>query len=216
LNIISEEKKPDMPDENRHPERAMDWKVVAKHYAFLFGIAALIIIFDQFTKNWIRTNLAIGESWVPWNWLAPFVRLVHWKNTGAAFGLFQNASIVLAILAVIVSIAIIIYFPRIPKEEKLMRVAMVMMLGGALGNLVDRLTIGYVTDFISVGNFPVFNVADSSITVGVCILVLGMWISENKAKKLAEAKDLATKPEDPFSEETLEKPAAEEDQEQEQ
>lgn len=160
-------------------------KASLKQYLFLFGIAALIIILDQLTKFQVRSTLSVGESWMPWAWLAPFARIVHWKNTGAAFGLFQNASTVLAILAVLISIMVIAYYHHIPVEEKLMRTALAMMLGGAIGNLIDRLTLGYVVDFISVGTFPVFNVADSCITVGVGILLLAMWISENRAKKAA-------------------------------
>ena len=68
-----------------------------------------------------------------------------------------------------------------------MRLAMAMMLGGAVGNLVDRLTQGTVTDFISVGTFAVFNVADACISVGTVILIIAVWISERKQKKLAEA-----------------------------
>ena len=70
-----------------------------------------------------------------------------------------------------------------PRKDWPLRVAMGMQLGGALGNLTDRLRFGAVTDFISVGKFPVFNVADSSISVGVAVLIVGVWISERKAKK---------------------------------
>jgi len=74
----------------------------------------------------------------------------------------------------------VIYYPQIPQDEKLMRIAMSMQLGGALGNLIDRVIFGPVTDFISVGTFPVFNIADASITVGVGILILGLWLSERR------------------------------------
>lgn len=158
-------------------------KATVKQYLFLFGIAALIIILDQLTKFQVRRTLSVGESWMPWEWLAPFTRFVHWRNTGAAFGLFQNASTVLAILAVVISVMVITYYHHIPAEEKLMRTALAMMLGGAIGNLIDRLTIGYVVDFISVGSFPVFNVADSCITIGVGVLMLGMWLSEKREKR---------------------------------
>jgi signal peptidase II len=62
-------------------------------------------------------------------------------------------------------------------------IALSMQLGGAVGNLIDRLTIGHVTDFISVGNFAVFNVADASVTIGVGIMILGLWVQENKQRK---------------------------------
>lgn len=161
-------------------------KKLLKDFLFLFTIAGLIIFLDQITKNIVRSNLAVGETWMPLEWLAPFARFVHWKNTGAAFGLFQSASTILAIMAIVIAIAIIFYFPQIPSKDTLSRIALAMQLGGAVGNLIDRLTIGHVTDFISVGSFPVFNVADSSITIGVGILLLSMIISEHKQKNLVK------------------------------
>ncbi|MCJ7695372.1 MAG: signal peptidase II [Anaerolineaceae bacterium] len=155
---------------------------LVKKYFFLFGIAGAIIALDQVTKNLVKTNLASGESWLPWSWLGNFARIVNWHNTGAAFGLFQNGNTVFTILAVVVAIVIIFYYPQVPQKEKLMRVAMAMQLGGAVGNLIDRITQGFVTDFISIGNFPVFNVADSSITIGVGVLLLGMWLEERRTK----------------------------------
>jgi signal peptidase II len=156
-------------------------------YVFLLSIASVIVILDQWTKQLVRTLIPFGESWSPWSWLEPYVRLVHWQNTGAAFGMFQQFGIVFAVLAFIVSIAILYYYPQVPHEEWVMRLAMAMMLGGAVGNLIDRLTLGTVTDFISVGTFAVFNVADACISVGTVILILAVWFNERKQKKLAAA-----------------------------
>jgi signal peptidase II len=78
---------------------------------------------------------------------------------------------------------IIIYYSQIPKDKKLMRVAISMQLGGAIGNLIDRIRFGPVTDFISVGSFPVFNIADSSITVGVGLLILALWLAEQRERR---------------------------------
>jgi signal peptidase II len=153
------------------------------NYAMLVGIAGIIIAFDQWTKALVRTNIPIGETWSPWPWLAPIARIVNWNNTGAAFGFFQGYNSVLIILAIVVSIVIIYYFPKVEAGDWVMRVALGLMLGGALGNLVDRLTLGRVTDFISVGSFAVFNVADSSITIGTIILILAVWYKERKEKK---------------------------------
>lgn len=96
--------------------------------------------------------------------------------------MFQRYGLVFTILAFVVSIGILYYYPQVPRKELLIRVAMAMMLGGALGNLVDRLTRGTVTDFVSVGTFAVFNVADACISVGTAILILAVWISERKQK----------------------------------
>jgi signal peptidase II len=158
-------------------------KKIIWSYALLAGMAGLIVVVDQWTKALVRANLAIGEIWSPWTWLTPYARIVNWNNTGAAFGIFQGFSGVFSLLAIIVALVIIYYFPRVPAQDWVLRIAMGLQLGGALGNLVDRITIGRVTDFISVGSFAVFNVADSSITVGVIILVLGVWLKDQHDKK---------------------------------
>lgn len=165
-------------------------------YLFLFGIAGLIIAADQWTKWMVRTNLASGETWAPWTWIEPYARFVHWHNTGAAFGMFQGMNTVFMILAIIVSGVIIFYFPQVPREDFYLRLPMAMQLGGAVGNLIDRFRDGYVTDFVSVGTFAVFNVADASISVGVAVLFLGLlWRDHQEKHKLplqvdANAEDL--------------------------
>lgn len=161
-------------------------KSVAGKYGFLFTIAGLIIGLDQWTKSLVRANLVLGETWLPdWlAWLSPYARIVHWYNTGAAFGMFQSASTVFMVLAIIVIGAIIYYFPRVENNDWTLRVAMSMQLAGAAGNLIDRLLFeGKVTDFISVGTFPVFNIADASISVGTAILLLGVYLQERAAQK---------------------------------
>ncbi len=157
-------------------------KKLIRDYWLLFVISSSIILADQVTKAIVRANIPFGQSWMPWEWLAQYFRFVHWENPGAALGLFPSGGTVFSILAIFVSIFIIFYFPQIPKNEKMMRIALAMQLGGAIGNLIDRIQFGPVTDFISVGNFPVFNIADANISVGVAILILGLWISERKAK----------------------------------
>ncbi len=152
-------------------------------YALLFGLAIGIIALDQWTKYLVRTTVPFGGIWSPWDWLTPFARVVHWNNTGAAFGMFQGYNTFFSILAVIVSIAIVYYYPRVSPGDWPLRIAMGMQLGGALGNLVDRLTLGQVTDFISVGNFAVFNIADASISVGVAVLLVGIWTKDWIQKK---------------------------------
>lgn len=162
---------------------------IVKNYLYLFGVAGAVVALDQWTKWLVRENLPFQGTWLPeWlNWLFPYARIVHWYNSGAAFGMFQNGNLIFTILAFIVIGAIVYYFPRVESEEWTLKLAMGLQLAGAAGNLVDRLLMGKVTDFISVGTFPVFNVADSSITVGVIVLLLGVWIKErNEKKKQAE------------------------------
>jgi len=149
-------------------------------YALLVPVAGLIVLFDQWTKTVVENNLGFNESWMPLTWLKPFLRVVHWKNTGAAFGIGQNLNWFFIFLSVVIILAILYYFPFIPASDMFFRTALSMQLGGAVGNLVDRIAQGYVTDFISVGRFPVFNVADSSITLGVGVLLIGMWLEERR------------------------------------
>jgi signal peptidase II len=141
----------------------------------------------------VRTNVPLGADWLPASlaWLEPYARIRHTYNTGAAFGLFQQGGLIFAILAVVVSVLIISYFPQTSRRDWWLRLALALQLGGALGNLTDRIArSGQVTDFISVGNFAIFNVADSCISVGVAILILGVWLMERKLKKEEKAKQL--------------------------
>jgi signal peptidase II len=160
-------------------------KKVFQNYWGIVTIATVIIALDQWTKWLVRTHIPAGQSWLPEAllWLSPYARIVHWYNRGAAFGIFQEGSMIFTVLAFIVSAAIIYYYPQVSKTDWPLRLAMSMQLGGAIGNLIDRLTIGHVTDFISVGTFPVFNIADSSISIGCVVLLLGVWWQERLAKK---------------------------------
>lgn len=141
-------------------------------YVFLLTISGIVLFLDQSTKWIVRRSLSFSEIWMPIKSLAPYVRIINWRNTGAAFGIFQEAGSIFAILAVIVALAILVYFPIIPRSERALRFALALQMGGAIGNLIDRLNQGWVTDFVSVGGFPVFNVADASIFFGVVILLL--------------------------------------------
>lgn len=156
-------------------------------FLFLFLIAGVIIAFDQLTKSLVRANLGLSEIYRPDLPLSEYFRIVHWQNYGAAFGIFQNLSGVFTVLSFVVSLFIIYYFPQVPRQDWPVRLAMGMLLGGAVGNLIDRLHLGYVVDFIAVGDFPVFNIADASISTGVAVLFLGMWLQERKQAREAQA-----------------------------
>ena len=167
-------------------------KKIIKSHGLLVSIAILIIALDQILKAIVRSNLNFGESWSPFSgFLKSFIRVVHWENYGAAFGLFQGGGVVFGLLAAVVSLVIIIFYSRIPHEHVLMRVALAMQMGGALGNLIDRIRFGPVTDFIAVGTFPVFNIADASITVGVALLLFALWYDERKEKARLRASETA-------------------------
>ena len=158
-----------------------------RSYLILLGTSGLIIALDQWTKFLVRSRLQIGEVWSPAEWMLPFLRVVHWNNTGAAFGMFPAASNVFTVVAVLVAGAILYYFPRVPGDQRLIRAALILQFGGAIGNLIDRITVGTVTDFISVGTFPVFNVADSCISIGVALLVATMWVEDRRVRAHTQA-----------------------------
>ncbi|MBN2386792.1 MAG: signal peptidase II [Anaerolineales bacterium] len=171
----------------------IDWNALGpflkehwRDYLFLFPVAGAVVALDQWTKAWVRANIPLGSDWLPetLDWLAVYARLRHWTNTGAAFGVFKEGAVLFMILAIIVAGLIIFFFPLVPRRDWYLRLAMALQMGGALGNLVDRLRFdGHVTDFISIGSFAVFNVADASVTVGVAVLVLGAFIQERQLAK---------------------------------
>jgi len=147
-------------------------------YAFLFSIAGIVLFLDQGTKSIVRAYLPIGVVLMPDLWLSRYVRIVHWKNSGAALGMFQNNSNFFAIFPIVIGLFIFYYFPRVPRKDWLARLAMGFLLGGAVGNLIDRLILGHVTDFISIGALPVGNIADGSIILGTTLLILWIWMQE--------------------------------------
>lgn len=146
-----------------------------------FLIVLLVAIIDQFTKAWIRSNLTLGQSLFDLG----FFRLTYVQNTGAAFGLFPGQSLPLAVIS-IVGIAILFacaffYYRRSPfLINRLDKLALGLILGGTIGNLIDRLRFGYVTDFINFNIWPAFNIADSAVTVGVILFVCSLLLSELK------------------------------------
>ena len=148
-----------------------DWR----HKATFFIIALLVVSADQLSKLWIELNLAVGESLPE----TGFFRLTHIRNTGASFGLFQDQSLPLAIVSII-GIGIMLYlilfmYRRFPILSTVpVEISLGLMLGGTVGNLTDRLSSGYVTDFINFSFWPAFNVADSATVVGAVILVYSL------------------------------------------
>jgi signal peptidase II len=158
------------------------WRLILKKYlvdySFLFSIAGIVLLLDQGTKSLVRANVPIGVVLMPGCWLSRYVRIIHWKNSGAALGMFQNNSNFFAIFPIVIGLFILYYFPRVPRENWMARLAMGFLLGGAMGNLVDRLILGHVTDFISVGALPVGNIADGSIILGTTLIILWIWMQE--------------------------------------
>ncbi len=157
-------------------------KKIFKDYWPLLLLAAVIIPADQITKYLVRAYIPINGSWTPIQAL-PFIQIVHWRNDGVAFGMFQGMGWVFTILSFLVAGAIFYYFPKIRKEDPFIRWALAIEFGGAIGNLIDRLTIGQVTDFVKIGGFAVWNIADACITIGVILLMIGFIIQEVREKR---------------------------------
>ncbi len=135
------------------------------------GIVLLVVLADQLSKTWIRTNLALGQSLGD----VGFFRILHVQNTGAAFGLFKDHSLTLTVVDIIgiIVILILIFILRSRwslYDSMLVRTGLGLVMGGTIGNLIDRLHIGHVTDFLDFKVWPVFNVADSSTVIGSIII----------------------------------------------
>ena len=147
-----------------------------RHDVVFFLIAGAIIALDQFTKWLVRSNLRLGETWPEDS--DAFVRIIHVTNSGAAFGILQGQTLFLIVTSLIGLMAILLYYIYPPMEHGLIRIALSMQLGGAIGNLIDRVRMGEVTDFVDVGGFPTFNVADSSISVSIAVVMLFFLVQE--------------------------------------
>ena len=135
-----------------------------------FLIALAVVLGDQFSKVWIRSNLSLGD-WLP---EGAFFHLTHIRNTGAALGIFQNHTFPLTIASFVGVGIILVYAFVICRRfsflnNMISKAGLASILGGTIGNLIDRINLGYVTDFLGVGTFPAFNVADSSVTVGTAV-----------------------------------------------
>jgi signal peptidase II len=137
----------------------------------LLGIAGLVLVADQVTKYAVRVSINPNQS-------IPVIKgifyFTHIRNTGAAFGMFSQKQPVFVVATVLAIILIIVYHLKTKETDLLFNAALGLELGGAVGNLIDRISQGWVTDFIHVPNFPVFNIADSAIVAGVALLVIVM------------------------------------------
>ncbi|RHW36478.1 lipoprotein signal peptidase [Neobacillus notoginsengisoli] len=151
---------------------------------FYYLIAAFIIILDQITKWLIVKNMNIGDS-IPI--IEDFLYITSHRNRGAAWGILQGQMWLFYVITVIVIIGIVYYINKAAKGNALLGVSLGFMLGGAIGNFIDRVYRQEVVDFIHTYifsyNFPVFNIADSALVIGVFFLMIQMLKEEREAKK---------------------------------
>lgn len=142
-------------------------------------VAAAVIGLDQWTKSLVRDAIPMFAYTVPLPAIGDYFRFEHVPNYGAAFGLFQGMGNFFVAVAFVVAAVILYYAAVLPPQQRGIRVLLGLQLGGALGNVIDRLYQGYVTDFIKMGipgvyDWPNYNIADSAIVVGV--ISLGLYI----------------------------------------
>jgi len=161
----------------------------------------LVLLVDQISKYLVTAWLEEGRSWDIVPWLASVFSVTHVTNTGAAFGLFPGWGDFFIIVAALVITAIIVYHHHLPDGQWLMRATLGLQLGGAIGNLVDRLRRGSVVDFIDLNfwplhEWPVFNLADSSIVAGVALLALLVLLEERRERSRVRAIEVRIELED--------------------
>ena len=153
-------------------------------------LAGAVVALDQWTKGLIEKSIPLNGMMVPFPALEPYLKLVHFANTGAAFGILRGQASLFVAIALVVIVIVLVYARQLPTEYWGVRACLGLLLGGAISNnLIDRVQLGYVTDFLllsapiggRVYDWPAFNVADSCIVVGTIGLgVLLLWFDRPK------------------------------------
>lgn len=162
---------------------------MSRNWIILLGTAALTLAADLASKTLVVNNLPLNTSQAPpLSFLEPVFSLTYTTNTGAAFGLFADRGVLFILIAFAVIAAIIFYYRYLPEGYGWVRLALGLQLGGALGNLIDRLRQGYVIDFIDLNfwplkDWPIFNIADSAIVVGVSLLAILMLFEDVETER---------------------------------
>jgi signal peptidase II len=184
--FLGKEKFVPMPDSKESPSAVKtDKRGLSLGWWYL--IALIVLVLDQLTKTWVIAEFYLGQREI----ITSFFNLVHVHNYGAAFSFLSDAGgwqrWFFAALSAVVSAVIVVWISRLPKTRWIEGLALALILGGALGNLYDRLVLGYVVDFLdfhwSGSHFPAFNVADSGITTGAVLLILDMFITDQDTQR---------------------------------
>ena len=141
-------------------------------YIIIFLTALIVVLIDQISKYLVRINFELNQS-IPI--INNIFHLTYTTNSGAGFGILQQQKFLLTLISIIVIGFIFYYLPRIKEKEKLLQVLVGFILGGTIGNLIDRVAYGFVIDFLDFRIWPIFNFADSFVTVGVLGLIIYFW-----------------------------------------
>ena len=148
-------------------------------WAGLVAVAVAAVIADQVTKHVITSTLSLDDS----------VRVVgplsihHVQNSGIAFGLFSSATAVVTVVTSIAIVWMVVFFARSGSRHPVLPAALGLVIGGSLSNLVDRVRLGHVTDFLDIRRWPAFNLADTFIVVGVAVLLLALVVADRRPKE---------------------------------
>lgn len=144
-------------------------------------VAGLILLADQLSKQWVLATLGPQPESREIPLVGDWLSFLYVRNTGVAFGLFQNGSQIFIFTSLLITAAIIVaYVFYLPNRLSWLQLCVGLIVGGALGNVIDRLRYGYVIDFIKVGWWPIFNIADSAVTVGITMLALFLAFFEEE------------------------------------
>jgi len=172
----------------------------------LFSLTLFLLALDQATKYLVRQNLAVNEAWAPIPALSKIFTITHVRNTGVAFGQLPGLGWIFMLVNIGVLVAVLVYYPRIPAGNWLLRLAMPLVLAGDLGNVIDRLRTAflhsqvtgsfwaslpyaYVTDFFDFKIWAVFNIADLCVVSGTAIIAWVLWQAEKT--EMAKEQSLA-------------------------
>jgi signal peptidase II len=159
------------------------------HWAALASVVVAAVAGDQVTKHVVRTSLRVDESV---RVLGPFT-IHRVQNSGIAFGLFSSATAVVTVLTAAAVGWMVVFFARSGSRHPVLPAALGLLIGGSLSNLVDRVRLGHVTDFLDVGWWPSFNLADSFIVIGVAILLGALMVTDRSQRKTPRHLDVAAR-----------------------
>jgi len=153
------------------------------HWLALLLVAGTAVAADQLTKWAVTSTLALGDGF---HVVGPF-SINHVRNTGIAFGLFSDSTSAVIVVTAVAVGAMVAFFARSAQRHPLLPVALGLVLGGSVANLLDRVRLGYVTDFLDLDYWPAFNLADTFITIGVALLFVSFVVADRTSSSVGDA-----------------------------
>lgn len=172
-----------MKDVVKETERRIGGTGMKRQYYISISlfITIVILLLDQITKFIVASSMRVGDSF---NVIPHFLNITSHRNNGAAWGILSGKMSFFYIITIIILVVLIIFYIKEAKQHLLMQVAISLLFAGALGNFIDRVLHGEVVDFVDTNifgyNFPIFNVADSSLTIGVLLIVIALLTDMKK------------------------------------